>query len=134
MTTRIKLRRDTAANWTSVNPVLSQGEPGLETDTSKVKYGDGTTAWNDLDYSSASGSGKSKRWVAAINTCGNGQASSTSTDGVHWSSPVALSSGNWNYNDTIAVGADVVVYRTYNYMDYQQFLYCHQLLILLYLW
>jgi len=51
MTTRIKLRRDTAANWTTTNPVLALGEPGLETDTRKVKYGDGVTAWNLLDYS-----------------------------------------------------------------------------------
>jgi hypothetical protein len=49
---RIQIRRDTAANWTRVNPVLSDGEPGLETDTNKVKYGDGTTAWASLDYAS----------------------------------------------------------------------------------
>ena len=29
MTTRIKLRRDTAANWTSNNPILALGEAGL---------------------------------------------------------------------------------------------------------
>ena len=50
MTTRIKLRRDTAANWTANNPILAAGEPGLETDTGKTKYGDGTTAWTGLGY------------------------------------------------------------------------------------
>jgi hypothetical protein len=50
MSAQIKLRRDTAANWTSVNPVLATGEPGLETDTLKVKYGDGATRWNALSY------------------------------------------------------------------------------------
>jgi hypothetical protein len=50
MTTRIKFRRDTAANWTENNPILANGEPGLETDTRKIKYGDGTTHWADLDY------------------------------------------------------------------------------------
>lgn len=45
-----RLRRDTAANWASVNPVLRLAEPGLETDTRKVKYGDGSTAWNSLPY------------------------------------------------------------------------------------
>lgn len=49
-----RLRRDTAANWASVNPVLELGEPGLETDTLKVKYGDGSTAWNALSYSAGS--------------------------------------------------------------------------------
>ena len=48
-----RIRRDTAARWTSVNPVLALGEPGLETDTRKVKYGDGTTDWIGLDYSAA---------------------------------------------------------------------------------
>jgi len=51
MSTTIKLRRDTAANWTSANPTLALGEPGLETDTRKIKYGDGTTAWTSLSYS-----------------------------------------------------------------------------------
>lgn len=51
MAVRIQLRRDTAANWTSENPVLGLGEPGIETDTYKVKLGDGSTPWNSLDYS-----------------------------------------------------------------------------------
>lgn len=49
--TVIKLRRSTAAQWTTANPILGAGEPGLETDTNKVKFGDGTTAWNVLPYS-----------------------------------------------------------------------------------
>ena len=50
MSVRIQLRRDTAANWASTNPTLTQGEPGYETDTGKIKYGDGSTAWNSLAY------------------------------------------------------------------------------------
>jgi hypothetical protein len=52
MPVQIQLRRDTAANWTSANPTLAEGEMGLETDTSKYKIGDGATAWNSLAYSS----------------------------------------------------------------------------------
>jgi len=48
--TKIQVRRDTAANWTSVNPTLSAGEWGLETDTGRAKIGDGTTAWATLAY------------------------------------------------------------------------------------
>lgn len=48
-----RIRRDTAANWASANPVLKLGEPGLETNTRKMKYGDGSTAWNSLGYSVA---------------------------------------------------------------------------------
>lgn len=47
---QIQLRRDTAANWTTANPVLLQGEPALETDTGRLKFGDGTTAYNSLPY------------------------------------------------------------------------------------
>jgi hypothetical protein len=50
MSTTIKLRRDTAANWTAANPTLALGEPGIETDTRKIKYGDGVTAWTTLQY------------------------------------------------------------------------------------
>lgn len=47
---RFELRADTSANWTAANPVLLLGEPGYETDTGKLKFGDGTTPWSGLDY------------------------------------------------------------------------------------
>lgn len=53
MAATIRLRRDTAANWTSANPVLAIGELGIETNTRKHKIGDGVTAWNSLLYGSA---------------------------------------------------------------------------------
>ena len=46
----IQLRKDTSVNWGLVNPVLKRGEPGFETDTNKLKIGNGTTAWNVLPY------------------------------------------------------------------------------------
>jgi hypothetical protein len=46
----IQLRRDTAANWTSTNPTLAAGEQGFETDTGKLKIGNGSTAWTSLLY------------------------------------------------------------------------------------
>lgn len=51
----IQVRRDTAANWTAANPTLANGEPGYETDTSKMKVGDGSTAWTLLSYFAGSG-------------------------------------------------------------------------------
>lgn len=50
MADRIQIRRDTTANWEATNPVLGQGELGLELDTSALKAGDGVTAWNELGY------------------------------------------------------------------------------------
>ena len=52
--TVIKVRRDTAANWISTDPVLAAGEMGLETDTDLFKFGNGTAAWTALGYSSSS--------------------------------------------------------------------------------
>jgi hypothetical protein len=49
-TVRIQVRRGTATQWTTVNPVLAAGEIGLESDTRKIKFGDGTTAWSSLGY------------------------------------------------------------------------------------
>ena len=50
---RIKNRRNNAQNWTTDNPVLMAGEFGVELDTKRIKVGDGTTAWNDLPYCTA---------------------------------------------------------------------------------
>lgn len=50
MATKIQFRRDTAENWNSADPVLYQGELGYETDTGKVKIGDGSTTWKISDY------------------------------------------------------------------------------------
>ena len=50
MPTKIQLRRDTAADWTSNNPTLSEGEFGWESDTNRFKIGDGSAAWNSLAY------------------------------------------------------------------------------------
>lgn len=46
----IQVRRDTALNWTTADPILAQGEPGYETDTGMLKIGDGTTEWLSLPY------------------------------------------------------------------------------------
>ncbi len=51
--TRLVLRHDTAENWTKENPVLLEGEVGVETDTSKLKIGDGASPWGTLKYSGA---------------------------------------------------------------------------------
>lgn len=51
--TQIQARRGTAAQWTSANPTLAAGEWGYETDTGKVKIGNGSTVWNSLGYTGA---------------------------------------------------------------------------------
>lgn len=50
MIDRIRLRRDTSDDWSSYNPVLASGEPGIELDTNRFKVGNGILEWNDLPY------------------------------------------------------------------------------------
>ena len=50
LNTRIQLKHGLAAKWTERNPVLLAGEIGIETDTLKMKVGDGTSNWKALGY------------------------------------------------------------------------------------
>jgi len=51
LSTKIQLRRGLASTWTSVDPILAEGEVGFETDTGKFKIGvGGTTHWSSLNY------------------------------------------------------------------------------------
>ena len=52
--TKLILRNDSTENWSTKNPVLDKGEIGFEFKADGAvltKVGDGTSAWNDLDYS-----------------------------------------------------------------------------------
>jgi hypothetical protein len=52
MAVQIQLRRGTASQWTSANPILAEGEMGVELDTGKWKFGNGTGTWSVLAYGS----------------------------------------------------------------------------------
>ena len=55
MSSIIQVKRGTAAAWTSANPTLTAGEIGFESDTKKMKVGDGSTAWTSLTYTATDG-------------------------------------------------------------------------------
>lgn len=48
--TRIQIRRDTSNNWATYNPILADGEFALETDTRKIKIGNGEQPYTELAY------------------------------------------------------------------------------------
>lgn len=50
MATKIQVRRDSAADWNITNPILAEGEIGYETDTGKIKVGNGSQIWTSLEY------------------------------------------------------------------------------------
>lgn len=48
--TTIQVRRGSSAEWASANPVLAEGEWGLDTDLGQVKIGNGAGAWAALAF------------------------------------------------------------------------------------
>jgi hypothetical protein len=66
-TVRIQVRRGTASQWTSTNPVLAAGEMGVETDTNKFKFGNGIATWSALSYANADTAGITEISQDAIN-------------------------------------------------------------------
>ena len=121
----IKLRGDTAANWTSNNPVLALREPGVETDTAKIKIGDGVTAWTSLPYAAGGGGGTvdlSAPGPIGVTTPSTGAFTTVTASSFDTSSPatgetgeIGLAEDPTNGNNTItlkapaALASDVVL-------------------------
>ena len=81
MANTIQHKRGTASQWTTLNPLLANGELGLETDTHKFKFGDGVTYWNALDYAGGGGGDLSNYYTKTeVNNLLNEKADSFTTD------------------------------------------------------
>lgn len=50
MAVRIQMRRGAATSWNATDPILAQGEFGLDTTSGQLKIGNGSTSWSGLDY------------------------------------------------------------------------------------
>jgi hypothetical protein len=57
---QLQFRKGTSTEWTSANPVLANGEIGVELDTGLFKIGSASVAWNSLGYSKTA-------WTSLIN-------------------------------------------------------------------
>ena len=90
---KILFRRDLAATWTSVDPVLAAGEIGLESDTGKIKLGDGSNEWTLLDYfyGSLEGANYVQSLVAGTGLTITGNSGSGSTPTISLPQSVATS-------------------------------------------
>jgi hypothetical protein len=95
--TQIQIRRGTAAQWTSTNPTLASGEQGFETDTGKMKIGNGATAWNSLAYL---GAGTVTSITAGTGLSG-GTITSTGTIAIDTATTVDLSTAQTLTNKTL---------------------------------
>lgn len=88
---RFVVKRDVAANFTAADTLLLQGEWALETDTLRMKIGDGATPWATLGYFMASPAVMS----AALDTAfGNARGSILYRDSAQWK---VLAPGTANY-------------------------------------
>ena len=67
-TVRIQVRRGTASEWTTANPILAAGEMGVETNTNKFKFGNGSSTWTALSYAAADTAAIGEISQDAINT------------------------------------------------------------------
>lgn len=119
MAAKIQLRRDLSSNWASTNPILAQGEPGVELDTNNMKIGDGVKAWMDLAYTVQEG-GLQSVFVNVDDYYSN--IPRISADGIHWTGSTrtgdqgTYNSNDWNIN-SVAIGNGLIVYRGYNIIE-----------------
>jgi hypothetical protein len=98
--TQIQIRRGTAAQWTSVNPTLASGEQGFETDTNKMKIGDGSTAWNSLAYAITGAVGTVTSITAGTGLSG-GTITSTGTIAIDTATTADLTTAQTLTNKTL---------------------------------
>ena len=95
MATQIKIRRDTASNWTSNNPTLALGEIAYETDTLKIKFGNGSSNWAALSYATQGAGGGLTLASLAVTigtVTGGGSLSYNNSTGMFTFRPADLSS------------------------------------------
>ena len=87
---QLLLRRGTTSQWSSVNTVLAQGEPGFDTVLKILKIGDGVTPWNSLPISS--GRGITGGTGISVNLVGSTYSISTTLVGLTFglNAPIAL--------------------------------------------
>ena len=103
MKTKIQIRRDTAANWASNNPILSAGEFGLESDTQKIKVGNGSANWAARPYINVLPSDLAELSQDAVNnalTAGNG-----------------ITKEYDDLNNTITISVDTSIIANKDYVD-----------------
>lgn len=118
--TKIIQRHDTSANWSTINPVLALGEMGVETDTNKFKFGDGTTSYNELPYAAGEGGGTggsgttitSKDGTTSYNKLALGDGLIVDTGDIPWTNPQMSSNSQDGYvasasSDDHTLGAQI---------------------------
>jgi hypothetical protein len=107
----LKLKRGTSTEWSTTNPTLAVGEPGFETDSGKMKIGDGIATWTNLPYVTAKTNPLTDSVSFGVDTTGQGNNSvaighlSGQTDQGTNSVAIGNNAGETNQgHDSIALG------------------------------
>ena len=117
MAQQIQFRRGTDAEWASANPILAQGEIGVNLDGNRFKIGTGLTSWNNLDYTavfdvvvqSPTAPIVYPTFANASGTTSIGIASTGSTSVVYIPSSGNLGIGTTNATSKLTVAGDLLV-------------------------
>lgn len=113
MANRMQQRRATSTRWaqlTGSDAILLAGEIGVETDTHKIKIGDGTTTWSSLPYASGNGATYD---ISSASTTGGANltltGSNSTTDSVKVASTENITATSSDASTiSVALNSDVV--------------------------
>jgi hypothetical protein len=117
MAQQIQFRRGTSAEWAAANPILAQGEIGVNLDGNRFKVGTGLTSWNYLEYTavfdvvvqSPSASIVYPTFANNSGTTSVGIATSGSTSVVYIPSTGNLGIGTTNATSKLTVSGNLLV-------------------------
>ena len=104
---QLQVRSDSASAWVAANPVLLAGEPGFETDTGKLKIGDGIRNWADLPYTS--GVSLASTAPPAAGSASAGASSLAARSDHSHAMPAALSCATLSVSGEASVGGSLNV-------------------------
>lgn len=106
MAINIQLRRGTAAEWTSVNPILALAELAIETDTDLFKIGNGVDVWEDLPYGGLRGFVGSSGFTGSIGNIAVDNVLYVSKSGDDANSGTALNLSKATIKSALALATD----------------------------
>lgn len=109
---KFQVRNDTAANWAATNPVLAAGEPGLETDTGRVKFGNGTSNWAALQYVDSAGLSSASPQPLGVAAAGSSNLAARA-DHVH-SVPASLAVSALSTSGNAVIGGNLQVVGSFS--------------------
>jgi hypothetical protein len=104
----LRLRRDTAANWASADPVLADGQPGYDQTNNAMRIGDGATAWTSLSDIGGGGAGVSDGDKGDITVSGSGATWTIDNGVVSLAKLADMATASVVYRKTAGTGAPEV--------------------------